>query len=226
MKSPNHIAIIMDGNGRWGLKNFNNRLLGHEHGIKNVQSIVNYCLKIGLSHLTLFILSSDNLKKRNKKEIYNLFLLLEKYFYQNIKKFIKNKIKINFIGEKKKIPKKTITLIKKYENKTDLKNKKLTINLAFNYSSKKEIINSFKKMIKNKKKINEINFEKYLYTFKSGNPDFIIRTGGYNRLSDFLLWQSSYSEIFFLKKLWPDFNISDLKKIINKFKKTKRNFGS
>lgn len=226
MKSPNHIAIIMDGNGRWGLKNFNNRLLGHEYGIKNVQSIVNYCLKIGLSHLTLFILSSDNLKKRNKKEIYNLFLLLEKYFNQNIKKFIKNKIKINFIGEKKKIPKKTITLIKKYENKTNLKNKKLTINLAFNYSSKKEIINSFKKMIKNKKKINEINFEKYLYTFKSGNPDFIIRTGGYNRLSDFLLWQSSYSEIFFLKKLWPDFNISDLKKIINKFKKTKRNYGS
>ena len=147
-------------------------------------------------------------------------------FHQNLENFRSNKIMLNFIGEKKNLPKKILNLLKIYKDKTYKKKRKLLINIAFNYSSKKEILNALKKIGKDKNKINIYNFEKNLYTSLSGNLDFIIRTGGFNRLSDFLLWQCSYSEIFFLKKLWPDFKVSDLKKIINKYKTIKKNYGS
>jgi undecaprenyl diphosphate synthase len=226
MKSPNHIAIIMDGNGRWGIKNHKNRLIGHKFGIKNIKSIINYCLKHKIYNITLFALSSDNLKKRSKKEIENLFALLENYLKKNIQFFKEKKIKLNFIGENTNLPKKIKIILKKYSNETKLLKNQLLMNIAFNYSSKQEITNSCKQLAKSQKAINQKNISKYLYTSKIKDPEILIRTGGYSRLSDFLLWQCSYTEIFFNKKLWPDFKSKDLDLIIKKFNKLKRNFGS
>ena len=225
MKLPNHIAIIMDGNGRWGLKKYNSRLLGHEHGIKNIKPLVNFFLKKKIKNLTLYALSFDNLKKRSKKEISNLFDILQKYLIKNEEYFTYNKICLNFIGEKQNIPKKIKGLINKF-NKKKLKKINLRLNIAFNYSSRKEIIYSVKKIYKKTNKINENSLSKNLFTHKSGDPSILIRTGGFQRLSDFLLWQLSYTELFFPKKLWPDFKIKDLKKILIDFNKVKRNFGS
>tara|TARA_A100001015_G_scaffold299205_1_gene382953 strand:- start:758 stop:1438 length:681 start_codon:yes stop_codon:yes gene_type:complete len=226
MKSPNHIAIIMDGNGRWGLKNHKSRLIGHEFGIKNTKNIVNYCLKNKINHITLFALSSDNLKKRSKREIQNLFDLLENYLKKNIHFFKEKKIKLNFIGENTNLPKKVKNILKKFRDETKLLKSKLLMNIAFNYSSKQEIANSCKHLAKSQKPINQKNIAKFLYTAKTKDPEILIRTGGYSRLSDFLLWQCSYTEIFFVRKLWPDFKSKDLDLIIKKFKKLKRNFGS
>ena len=226
MKSPSHIAIIMDGNGRWGLKKYKSRLIGHEFGIKNTKNIINYCLKHKINNVTLFALSSDNLKKRNKGEIKNLFALLENYLKKNIQFFKEKKIKLNFIGENTNLPKKIKILLKKYSNETDLLKNKLLMNIAFNYSSKQEIANSCKQLAKSQKPINQKNIANHLYTSKIQDPEILIRTGGYTRLSDFMLWQCSYTEIFFVKKLWPDFKLKDLDLIIKKFKKLKRNFGS
>ena len=225
MNLPNHIAIIMDGNGRWGKKKFNNRLIGHERGIKNIKNIVEFCLKKKIPNLTIYALSKDNLKKRNKNEINNIFKLLKNYLSKNINYFKKYKIKINFIGEIQLLP---ISLKKMLISSSKELNKfkpKLVLNVAINYCSKTEILNAIKMLIKNKKKLNVLNVEKYLYTATSGHPEIIIRTGGYKRLSDFLLWQAAYSELFFEKKLWPDFKVADLQNILNKFVKIKRNFG-
>jgi len=226
MKSPNHIAIIMDGNGRWGIKNYKSRLIGHEFGIKNTKNIINYCLEHKINNITLFALSSDNLKKRSKKEIQNLFALLENYLKKNIQFFKEKKIKLNFIGENTNLPIKIKAILKRCSNETKLLKNKLLMNIAFNYSSKQEISNSCKQLAKSQKPINQKNIAKYLYTAKIKDPEILIRTGGYSRLSDFLLWQCSYTEIFFVKKLWPDFKSKDLDLIIKKFKKLKRKFGS
>ncbi|MDB3873138.1 polyprenyl diphosphate synthase [Pelagibacteraceae bacterium] len=226
MKSPNHIAIIMDGNGRWGLKNHKSRLIGHEFGVKNIKNIINYCLKHKINFVTLFALSSDNLKKRSKREIENLFALLENYLKKNIHFFKEKKIKLNFIGENVNLPKKINVILKKYSNETKLLKSKLILNIALNYSSKQEIVNSCKLIAISQKQINQKNISKHLYTSVTKDPEILIRTGGHTRLSDFLLWQCSYTEIFFIKKLWPDFKPKDLDFIIKKFKKLKRNFGS
>jgi len=226
MKSPNHIAIIMDGNGRWGLKNHKSRLIGHKFGIKNTKNIIKYCLEHKINNITLFALSSDNLKKRSKREIQNLFTLLENYLKKNIQFFKEKKIKLNFIGENTNLPIKIKAILKRYSNETKLLRNKLLMNIAFNYSSKQEITNSCKQLAKSQKAINQKNISKYLYTSKIKDPEILIRTGGYSRLSDFLLWQCSYTEIFFNKKLWPDFKSKDLDLIIKKFNKLKRNFGS
>jgi undecaprenyl diphosphate synthase len=226
MKSPNHIAIIMDGNGRWGLKNHKSRLVGHKFGIKNIKNIVNYCIKHEIDNITLFALSSDNLKKRSKKEIENLFDLLENYLKKNINFFKEKKIKLNFIGEDKSLPKKIMKILKKFSNETKLYKSKLFMNIAFNYSAKEEIINSCKQVVRNQKQINQKNIAEHLYTSTIPDPEILVRTGGYSRLSDFLLWQCSYTEIFFVKKLWPDFKSNDLDLIIKKFIKLKRNFGA
>lgn len=226
MKVPNHVAIIMDGNGRWGLKKHNSRLIGHEYGIKNIRSIVNYCKKKKIKNLTLYALSVDNINKRSQKEIKNLFSLLYNYLIKNIDTFIKNKIELNFIGEKRNLTQKVKKILIKCEDLTKNKKKIITINIAFNYSSKLEIINSFKKNIRDQNILNISNISKFLYTNQCPDPEILIRTGGHTRLSDFLLWQCSYSEIFFVKKLWPDFKPKDLSLILNKYKKLKRNFGS
>ena len=226
MNFPNHVAFIMDGNGRWGLKKYNSRLKGHEYGVKNIKNIIDFFLLKKIKYLSLYTLSFDNLRKRNKIEINNLFSLLEKYLDHNIKFFLENKIKLNFIGEKQNLPKRVKAKLLKYQKLTDFKKTyKLLINVAINYSSKKEIISTFKDLKRKKLTFNEKNFDKNHYTNKSGNPCILIRTGSHQRLSDFFLWQLSYTELFFVKKLWPDFKVIELKKIFKEFNQIKRNFG-
>jgi undecaprenyl diphosphate synthase len=226
MKLPNHIAIIMDGNGRWGVKKYNSRLIGHRYGVKNIKKIILHCLKLKIKNLSLYALSYDNLKKRPKSEIKNIFNIFLTYFNDNIDFFTLNKISIKFIGEKKNIPLKIKSLIKKAE-KIYLSNKaNININVAFNYSSKKEIIQSVKQVQKNNKLVlNERNISNFLYTRGINDPDILIRTGSHKRLSDFFLWQSSYTELFFLDKMWPDFTSRDLNSVLLKFYKIQRNYG-
>ena len=223
MNSVNHVAIIMDGNGRWALNRRKSRNYGHQQGLRTIEKIVDYSIKEKISYLTLFTFSSENWK-RPKTEVNFLFKLLENYFKKNLLKVIKNGIKVKIIGNKSKLASNLRKIIKLAENKTK-KNKKISLQLALNYGSKDEIINSLKNIIKKKQKITTKNFEQNLYTAGFPDPDILIRTGGKKRLSNFLLWQMAYTEIFFIDKMWPDFNKSDLKKILNKFRNIKRNFG-
>ena len=222
MNRLNHVAIIMDGNGRWGLKHKKSRNAGHKAGLKTVEKIIKITIKNKIKYLTLYAFSTENWK-RPKKEIKYLFYLLEDFLNKRIDEFHKQKIKLNVIGDKK-FSKKLNQLLKSAELKTS-KNNKLQVNLALNYGSKSEIINSIKKMIRNKNIINEKNFSNNLSTKNIPDPEILIRTGNTKRLSNFMLWQLAYSEIFFEKKLWPDFTIKDFNKIINKYKSIKRNFG-
>ena len=223
MNPLNHVAIIMDGNGRWGLKNKNSRNEGHKSGLKTVEKIINYSIKKDIKFLTLFAFSTENWK-RPFKEVDYLFKLLEKFLSEKISVLDEKNIKLKIIGQKN-FSTKLNNIIKLSEKRTQ-KNKKLQINLALNYGSKNEIINSIRLSIKKKNKINEKNIEHNLYTSGIPDPDILIRTGNTKRLSNFLLWQLAYTEIFFEKKLWPDFNEKDYNKIINNYKKIKRNFGN
>ena len=224
MSVANHVAIIMDGNGRWALQKGKSRNNGHQCGLKAIEKIVDYSIKKKIYYLTLFTFSSENWK-RPKKEVNFLFKLLENYFKKNLLKVIRNGIKVKIIGNKSRLASNLRKIIKIAENKT-MKNKKISVQLALNYGSKQEIINSMKIVNKKKQKITIKNFEKNLYTSVFPDPDILIRTGGQRRLSNFLLWQIAYTEIFFVKKMWPDFNNNDFQKILNKFKKIKRNFGN
>jgi len=212
----------MGGNGRWGLKNKNSRNAGHKAGLKTVEKIIKTSLKNKIKFLTLYAFSTENWK-RPKKEINYLFSLLESFLINRIEELHKQNIRLKIIGVKN-FSKKLNKLLITSEKKTN-KNKKLQINLALNYGSKFELINAFRELEKKGDKINEKNLTKYLQTKNIPDPDLLIRTGNTHRLSNFLLWQLAYSEIFFEKKLWPDFNEKDYNKIINKFKKIKRNFG-
>ena len=224
MNQLNHVAIIMDGNGRWGLIKKKSRNYGHLHGIKTVETVIKSSLIKKIPHLTLYTFSTENWK-RPDSEINFLFDLIRKSLKKKIKKIIKQGIKVNIIGERKGLPKDIVDIVKLIEKKT-VKNKKITLNLALNYGSKEEIINACKNLASKKgKKINLSNFEKELYTKNIPDPEVLIRTGGTSRLSNFLLWQLAYTEIFFIEKLWPDFNENDFNKIIIKFNKIKRNFG-
>ena len=222
MNPLSHVAIIMDGNGRWGLKHKKSRNAGHKAGLNTVEKIIKETIKQKIKFLTLYAFSTENWK-RPKKEINFLFSLLENFLINRIDELHKQNIKLKIIGIKNFSPKLN-NLLKLSENKTS-KNSKLQINLALNYGSKFELIDAFKKMSKAKNKINEKNFIKYLQTKDIPDPDILIRTGSTNRLSNFLLWQIAYSEIFFEKKLWPEFTEKDYNKIIKKFKSIKRNFG-
>jgi len=224
MNPVNHVAIIMDGNGRWGIKHKNSRNAGHRAGLNTVESIINECLKINIKYLTLYTFSTENWK-RPKKEINFLFNLLDNFLTNKIGNLIKRNIKVKFIGEINKLPIKLKKIIKNSELKTS-KNSSLQVNVALNYGSKSELINSMKNIKKKKIKINENNIDNNLFTKNIINPDILIRTGNTQRLSNFMLWQLAYTEIFFVKKLWPDFKSVDFKKILNKFKLIKRNFGS
>ena len=223
MNSLNHVAIIMDGNGRWGIKYKNSRNAGHKAGLKTVEKIIKETIKNNIKFLTLYAFSTENWK-RPKKEISYLFSLLENFLIRRIDDLNKQNIRLKIIGVKK-FTKKLNQLLDYSEKKTS-KNTKLQINLALNYGSKIEILNAFKNISKKKEKLNEKNFIKYLQTYNTPDPDLLIRTGNTNRLSNFLLWQLAYSEIFFEKKMWPAFTEKDYNKIINKFKKIKRNFGN
>ena len=222
MNPLNHVAIIMDGNGRWGLKYRNSRNIGHKQGLKTVEKIIKSSLKNKIKFLTLYAFSTENWK-RPKKEIKYLFKLLENFLTKRLDDIHKQNIRIKILGNKK-FSKKLNFLLNFAEKKTK-KNSKLQINLALNYGSKLELMNAFKKIKRNKIKINEKNLEKNLQTNGIPDPDILIRTGNTKRLSNFLLWQLAYSEIFFEKKLWPAFTEKDYIKIIKEYKNIKRNFG-
>jgi len=222
MNHLNHVAIIMDGNGRWGVKNGNSRNSGHKAGLNTVEKIIKESLNQKIKFLTLYAFSTENWK-RPKKEINYLFNLLENFLINRIEELHKQNIKLKIIGTKN-FSKKLNNLLNLSEKRTS-KNTTLQINLALNYGSKSELINAFKKLKQKKEVITERKIEKYLETKNIPDPEILIRTGNTNRLSNFLLWQIAYSEIFFEKKLWPEFNEQDLIRIIRKFKKIRRNFG-
>ena len=223
MNPIKHVAIIMDGNGRWGLKHNKSRNYGHRAGLKTVEKIIKISIKKKIPYLTLFAFSTENWR-RPQKEINFLLKLLENFLQTKLNQLIEQKIKLKIIGNKNKFPKRIKKIINYSENKTK-KNKKLLINLAINYGSKSEIVESIKRILKKKQNVSEIKISSNLYTSDIPDPDILIRTGNTKRLSNFLLWQLAYSEIFFEKKLWPDFNENDYLKILNKFKLIKRNFG-
>jgi undecaprenyl diphosphate synthase len=214
----------MDGNGRWGLKKYNDRNKGHFYGLQNINKVIKNCIKLHIKYLTLYTFSTENWN-RPKKEIEYLFFLFKFFYQKNFNKINKNNIRIKFIGDLKNIPADLKVIIKKIQEKTKTNNR-ITVVFAFNYGAKSELINAFKKIHKNKNnKISEELISNNLYTKNIPDPDILVRTGGEKRLSNFLLWQLSYAELFFIEKSWPDFNFLDLKKIVNKFSGIKRRFG-
>tara|TARA_A100001011_G_C14136099_1_gene767659 strand:+ start:145 stop:816 length:672 start_codon:yes stop_codon:yes gene_type:complete len=221
MNLVKHMAIIMDGNGRWGLKHKNSRNLGHKEGLKTVEMVMKFCIKNQIKFLTLYAFSTENWKRPLKERNY-LFNLLEIYLKEKLEKVHSEKIKIRILGEKNFS--KRLNKLLNFAEKRTIKNTKLQINLALNYGSKKEIVYAFNKL-NNKKKISENDIKNNLYTKNIPDPEILIRTGNTKRLSNFLLWQIAYTEIFFEKKLWPDFKNEDLKRIMKKFSNIKRNFG-
>ena len=223
MNPLTHVAIIMDGNGRWGLKNKSARNEGHKAGLKTVEKIIKETIKQKINYLTLYAFSTENWN-RPRNEINYLFNLLENFLLNKIDELHKQNIKLNIIGAKR-FSKKLNKLLVLSEKKTS-KNSSLQINLALNYGSKLEILNAIKKINKNKEKLTEKNLSNNLQTKNIPDPEILIRTGNTKRLSNFLLWQLAYAEIFFEKKLWPDFNEKDYIRIIKNFKKIKRNFGN
>ena len=222
MNPLKHVAIIMDGNGRWGLKYKNSRNAGHKAGLRTVERIIKETIRNKISFLTLFAFSTENWK-RPKKEINYLFNLLENFLMNRIGELHKQNIRLKILGSKKFSAK--LNKLLYYSEKKTSKNNKLQVNLALNYGSKQELIDAFKKIKKSKIKVNEKNLERYLQTKNIPDPDILIRTGNTKRLSNFLLWQLAYAEIFFEKKLWPAFTENDYKKIIKEYKNIKRNFG-
>ena len=223
MNKLNHVAFIMDGNGRWGKKRNKGRNFGHLNGVKTVKKIVQSSIKLKIPVLTFYVFSTENWK-RPQSEINFLFKLIINYFKKELNNVVSNGIKINIIGQINKLPLKIRSTLKEVIKFTK-KNKKIVVNLAINYGSKVEIVDALQKL-KNNKKISVNSLNNNLYTNHLPDPDILIRTGGHKRLSNFMLWQLAYAEIYFLDKLWPDFNDKDLKKVINDFKKVKRNFGS
>ena len=224
MIKPKHVAIIMDGNGRWGLKKNKTRNYGHLQGIKTVEDIIKASIKKKLKFLTLYTFSTENWK-RPKNEVFFLFKILENYIDKELKNLNKENIKIKILGDRNKIPKKLVDKLK-YTELLTKKNKRLQINVALNYGSRNEIIRAINKIKKKKYKISEKLINQNLYTKNIPDPDILIRTGNTNRLSNFLLWQLQYSEIFFVKKLWPDFKQIDFYKVLNKYDKIQRKFGA
>ena len=224
MNPIKHVAIIMDGNGRWGIKNRGTRNAGHKAGLSSVEQIIEETIRHKIEFLTLYTFSTENWK-RPKKEILFLFNLLENFLSKELKDLAKKNIKLKIIGNKRKFSIRLRNLLKESEKKT-YENDGLQINLALNYGAKEEILNSVRLTYKKKQSINEKNIENNFYTSGIPNPDLLIRTGNTHRLSNFLLWQLAYTEIFFEKKLWPDFRKNDYSKILNKFKLLKRNFGA
>jgi undecaprenyl diphosphate synthase len=214
----------MDGNGRWGLKKYNDRNKGHYYGLQNINNVIKNCIKLNIKYLTLYTFSTENWT-RPEKEIDYLFFLFKYFYKKNFQKIYKKNIRIKFIGDLKKIPKDLKIIVKKIEEKTK-RNTAITVVMAFNYGAKSELVNAFKNIFKNRKnKITEELISNNLYTKNIPDPDILIRTGGNKRLSNFLLWQLSYAELFFIDKNWPDFNFLDLKRIVNSFSEIKRKFG-
>ena len=223
MISPKHVAVIMDGNGRWGIKKKNSRNYGHKKGLEAVNDIISSSINHKIKFLTLFVFSTENWRRPNK-EINYLFRLLNAYIDKKLNELIKQDIKIKVIGNIKSFPKNLKNKITKIEKLTK-NNKTIQINMALNYGSRQEIINALKKIKKKSLSINEKNIGNLLYTKNIPDPEILIRTGNTNRISNFLMWQIIYTEIFFVKKMWPDFKKKDFSEIIKKYKRIKRKFG-
>jgi len=223
MTSPKHIAIIMDGNGRWGIAKKNSRNYGHKKGLATVEKVIDAAIEHKIKYLTLYVFSTENWK-RPVNEINYLLKLLNSYISKEINNLLKRDIRIKVLGNIKQFPKELKLKLSKVEKLTK-NNKTIQINMALNYGSRQELVGSIKKLINKKINISEKNIEKYLYTRGLPDPDILIRTGNTNRISNFLLWQLIYTEIFFVKKMWPDFTKKDFSKIISKFKKINRNYG-
>ena len=220
---PNHIAIILDGNGRWAQKKGLPRNLGHRQGVETLIKISRYCSEIGIKHLTVFAFSTENWN-RPKEEVDYLMNLLEEYFNGLEKKLRKRNIKLKVIGEKTNLSDKLINIINEVQDKSK-NNTGMILNIAFNYGSKDEIINAVKGIIKDNVILSKENIDKYLYTSESGNIDLLIRTSGEQRISNFLLWQIAYAELYFTKVYWPDFNKKELHKALESYQKRDRRFG-
>ena len=224
---PQHIGIIMDGNRRWAEKRGLTVNEGHAAGAKSLEKIINHCLGLGVKTLTVYALSTENWRKRTKEEVRGIFNLILRYFEERKKDYKKKGIKLGVLGEFQAFPRKVaraigeiLKIVKKHE--------RLKVNLALNYGGRDEILNAIKKIIKEKvppKRLNEKTFSHFLYTNGEPDPDLIIRTGGELRLSNFLLWQMSYSELYFTDTLWPDFNEKELDRAIADYQKRQRNFG-
>ena len=224
-KNPKHIAIILDGNKRWASKNNRSVMEGYNRGLDKIRIIMQANLEKKIPYLTLFTLSSENLFRNSINNIFKIILnRFEKFLHEIIDE---NKIKIRIIGRRNNLPKKIINILNKCEDLTS-KNKELTLNLAFNYGFKNEISNVIEKIIKSKKLINPQNLSEIKDLFDLGNipdPDILIRTGGHKRLSNFILYNLSYTEIFFIDTLWPDFSILEYNQIISEYYKIERNYG-
>lgn len=218
---PNHIAIIMDGNGTWSkLKNLE-RKEGHKKGVETAKKIIGYSLEEKIKNITLFALSNENLT-RSKLELQNLFDIFFYSFAEEKNFLLENKIKIKFIGNLEKLPNKLKENIQKLENETK-KNKNLNLFIALNYGGKQDIKQAFKKAINSKYVIK--NFEKYLYAKDLPEVDLLIRTGGFKRLSNFILWHLSYAELYFTDTLWPNFDKRNYLKAITWYQGVNRKFG-
>lgn len=224
---PQHIAIIMDGNRRWARRRSLPDIKGHEAGAEALEKVVDAAEKLGLKTITVYALSTENIKERAKREVWGLFNLMRKGYHTRLKKMMQKGVRVTILGEVSGLPatlKKLINQIKK----TYIKNESIKLNIALNYGGKKELIEAIKGIVKTGievKKINEELLERHLYTNGQSDPELVIRTGGRIRLSNFLLWQTAYSELYFTRKLWPDFDGAELKKAIVWYQTQKRNFG-
>jgi undecaprenyl diphosphate synthase len=223
IKIPNHIAIIMDGNGRWAKERGLNRTAGHEEGAKTVRKITQYCSDIKVKYLTLYAFSTENWE-RPKLEVEFLMKLLERYLRKELSVYLENNIRFKAIGDLSRFSKSLQNTIYETQNKT-ANCSGLTQVLALNYGSKNEIIRAVKKLNDLNLDVTEENLESCLDTAGMGDVDVLIRTSGEVRLSNYLLWQNAYAEMFFTQTYWPDFNVSELDDILSDFSKRERRFG-
>lgn len=224
---PSHIAIIMDGNRRWARKHNLPDIKGHEEGADVLEKIVEESEKLGIKTITVYALSTENIKERAKREVLSLFNLLRKGYHNKLKKMMKKGVRVTILGEVEGLPN-TLKRIINSIRKTYLKSESIKLNIALNYGSKKELVKAIQEIVKkgiDVERINEQIVGKHLYTNGQPDPELVIRTGGRSRLSNFLLWQTAYSEFYFTKTLWPDFDHKELKKAINWYQAQKRNFG-
>lgn len=224
---PKHIAIIMDGNRRWARGRGLPDLKGHEAGSETLEEVVEAAEKLGVETVTVFALSTENIKERAKREVLGLFNLMKTGYTNRLKKMMQKGVRVTILGEIEGLPA-TIKQIINQIRKTYLKNESIKLNIALNYGGKKELVKAIKAIVKDGIDVNRINetlVERHLYTNGQPDPDLVIRTGGRSRLSNFLLWQTAYSEFYFTKILWPDFDERQLKKAIAWYQAQKRNFG-
>jgi len=228
---PRHVAFIMDGNGRWAKKRFLPRIAGHKAGVEALKKVIRYSSEVGIKHVTVYAFSTENWQ-RPEKEVKGILELLVTAMNKEFDELIANDVKIKMLGIEENLPEKVKKAFNEAEKKTK-NNKGLQFNIAFNYGSRKEIIQSVKEISKLVKaesiEINEIDeslFENFLYTKGIPDPDLVIRTSGEVRLSNFLLWQISYSELYFTDTYWPDFDEKAYQKALSEYSNRKRRFGS